>query len=100
MSSATPAVSVEVYQQPDGYWRWRWVQREGDEEKSLISYRTFDSVAEAKESAEGAYPGAQVQAPEDPAESGRHRPRRPRRVLLVLALVALAALAARRRRDG
>jgi hypothetical protein len=48
----------EVFQQPDGHWRWRWLpsEEESDEADPIVSGETFESPDEAEESAQSAFP--------------------------------------------
>jgi len=48
----------EVFQQPDGHWRWRWLPsaEESEEAEPIVSGETFDSPEEAEESAHTAFP--------------------------------------------
>lgn len=51
-----PVPTVDMWQQPDGRWRWRW--RSSDASTVLVSHRSYDSLAQAAESAQEAYPDA------------------------------------------
>jgi hypothetical protein len=85
---------VQVWQQPDGFWRWRW---DGPRGESLLSYMAFDTLEGAKESAEESYPGIVLEAP-------RHEPGRVRqatrgtvvRLLTGVTVVVLVILARHR----
>jgi hypothetical protein len=48
----------EVFQQPDGHWRWRWLPSAEEREQAdpIVSGETFDSPEEAQESAHSAFP--------------------------------------------
>lgn len=89
------SATVEVTRQPDGMWRWRWVQRdtEGREETSLVSHMAFDSESEAASSAQSAYPDTTVQ---QPTTETAGRPRRRRRRLLISLALAGALVLGRR----
>jgi hypothetical protein len=93
--SGLPAQGVvKVWQQRDGLWRWHW---DGPQGERLLSYMAFDSLEEAKESAEESYPGIVLEAP-------RHEPGKARKAakglvarLFLGAVVVLLVLAARHR---
>lgn len=93
MNSGRPRARVEVYQQPDGYWRWHWTQQADDTETTLLSFRTFDSASEAEESAREAYPETAVKV-------HRQRRRRRHRARSALRAAAVVVLVARRLRAG
>jgi hypothetical protein len=63
---------VQVWQQRDGSWRWRYVVLDHTE---LRSNRGYESATEAVRSARQAYPDVQILGPVDPAPSidGRRR---------------------------
>lgn len=91
--------AVQVWQQPDRLWRWRWAQQgtDGQEEASLLSHQSFLSEAEAVSSARVAYPGVPLQRPQ-PTAATRSRSRR---YLLLIVSVAAGVLVLRRmRRHG
>jgi hypothetical protein len=48
----------EVFQQPDGHWRWRWLPsaEESEEAAPIVSGETFQSPEEAERSARMAFP--------------------------------------------
>lgn len=86
---------VEVWRQPDGSWRWRYLVVEDNRE--LRSNRGYDSLQDAVLSARQAYPGATVMAPADRAVSLDGAPRRRAGTLRIgaaSALIVFAALAA------
>jgi len=51
-----PAPTVDMWQQEDGMWRWRW--RSSDASTELVSHQAYDSLEEAARSAQEAYPEA------------------------------------------
>ncbi|MGW0231244.1 hypothetical protein ACWDWO_23290 [Actinopolymorpha singaporensis] len=87
MNGSGPRARVEVYQQPDGYWRWHWTQRADEAETTLVSFRTFDSPSEAEESARKAYPETAVKVHRQ-RRRRRHRARSALRAAAVMVLVA------------
>jgi hypothetical protein len=96
---------VEVWQQPDGAWRWRYVAGDGGDRVELPSNEPDSSRDEAVEKASIAYPGVPVEVREPPRgnpEEGRGPSGARRRVpgFVVPALVAAATvvLAVRRPR--
>jgi hypothetical protein len=87
---------VEVWQQPDGEWRWRYVAWDGEERVELPSNEPDSSRDEAVHKASIAYPGVPVEVrepPRDDPEEG-HGPSGRRRVprFVVPAVVAVAAV--------
>jgi hypothetical protein len=96
---------VEVWQQPDGAWRWRYVTQDGEDRVELPSNEPDSSCDEAVHKASVAYPGVPIEVREPPRgdpEEG-HGPSGARRRLpgfVVPALVAVGAvlLAVRRPR--
>lgn len=90
-----PDGTVELWQQEDGQWRWRWVSPDG--RSTLIAHRAFDTAAQAVESARAAYPEAGVPGPETPTPR-RHRWRRAGVVGLVVGMTAVGAVCVLRRR--
>jgi hypothetical protein len=90
-----PTGRIRIYRQPDGRWRWSYVEPDGDGTPGvdLTSHRAYESLDEARGSAEAAYPGVAVEqtAPDQPAA------RPPARALrLLVALLVLAYLLRRR----
>jgi hypothetical protein len=90
-----PTGRVRVYRQPDGRWRWNYVEPDGDDAPGvdLASHRAYESPDEARASAEAAYPGVPIEqtAPDPPAT------RPPATALrLLVALLVLAYLLRRR----
>jgi hypothetical protein len=71
---------VQVWQQRDGSWRWRYVVLDHTE---LRSNRGYESVTEAVRSARQAYPGVQILGPVDHASSIDGGGRREARVLRI-----------------
>lgn len=86
---------VEVWQQPDGAWRWRYVDRVGDELVELPANEPDSSREEAEHKASIAYPGVPVQLrepPRDDAREGRGPSGRRRGVAEVVVPAVLAAV--------
>jgi hypothetical protein len=93
---------VEVWQQPGGAWRWRYVARVGGERVELPSNEPDSSRDEAVHKASIAYPDLPVEVrepPRDDPEEGRgpsgHRRRtslRPMPALVAAGAVVLAVL--------
>jgi hypothetical protein len=88
---------VEVWQQPDGAWRWRYVWQDGEERVELPSNEPDSSRDEAVHKASIAYPGVPVEVrepPRDDPEEGHGPSGRRRRVpgFVVPAVVAVAAV--------
>lgn len=54
-AEAIPVDRLEVWQQDDGLWRWRWLSATEDADPLLASHG-FESAEEAEESARAAYP--------------------------------------------
>jgi hypothetical protein len=96
---------VEVWQQPDGAWRWRYVVQDGDEQVELPSNEPDSSRDEAVHHASIAYPGLTIEVREPPLDdpeeghgpSGRRR-RVPGFVVPALLAVGTVLLAVRRPR--
>jgi hypothetical protein len=82
-----PAVAewVEVWRQPDGFWRWRY--RDSREMVDLLSNESYDSPEHAVRSASIAYPGVTVI--ELPSRRPRPALARPLRVAAVTIVAAL-----------
>jgi hypothetical protein len=78
---------VQVWQQRDGTWRWRYVVLDHTE---LRSNRGYESSSEAVRSARQAYPGVVILGPVEEALTGDDRPRREARMLRVAAASATA----------
>jgi hypothetical protein len=90
-----PTELVQLWQQPDGLWRWRWLAPSDEEAEPLVSNEAFEELSEAEESARTAYPGIGMVLPEKVVQ------RRRGKKLLVLGVVGAAAVVvARRRRDS
>lgn len=51
--------TVRLWQQPDGWWRWRW----SDGATELVSNEAYPEVAEARSSARTAFPLAPLVDP-------------------------------------
>lgn len=106
MSERDSETYLEVWQQPDKMWRWRWVQRTGEETEQLVSYMAFQELSGAKESAEESYPGLEVRLPEKvrraqeqrEKNTSRKRGKRSGKVLLLVGIVAGFLLGRPRRR--
>jgi hypothetical protein len=93
----TPQPRVEVWQQPDGEWRWRYVAQDGDERVELPSNEPDSSRDEAVHKASVAYPGLPIEVREPPRgdpEEGHGPSGRRRRVpgVVIPAVVAAAAV--------
>jgi hypothetical protein len=96
---------VEVWEQRDGAWRWRYVGGDGTDRIELPSNEPDESRDEAVHKASIAYPGLPVEVRERPrggpreghGRSGRSR-RVPRVVFPALVAAATVALAVRRPR--
>jgi hypothetical protein len=96
---------VEVWQQPDGAWRWRYVAGDGEDRVELPSNEPDSSPEEAADKAAIAYPDLPIEVREPPGEdpqegrgpSGRRR-RVPSLVLPAVAAAVTVALAVRRPR--
>ena len=87
---------VEVWRQPNGEWRWRYVEVDGDERIELPSNEPDSTCDEAVHKASIAYPGLTIvvaEPPRDDPEEG-HGPsgRRRRRVRFVVPALVAAAL--------
>jgi len=99
MSEGTATEQVWVWRQEDGFWRWTWAcvdDRTGEESATLVSHRAFDSLAEARQSAQEAYPQLVVGGPtHEPSPPVSERSGR----LLARMTVAVLVLL-RRRRPG
>jgi hypothetical protein len=109
MSENDTETYLEVWQQPDKMWRWRWVQRTGEETEQLVSYMAFQELSGAKESAEESYPGLEVRVPEKvrraeekrEKNTSRKRAKRSGKALLLVGVVVGFVLGRpRRRRRG
>jgi hypothetical protein len=97
MSEQEAQPHVEVWQQPDGAWRWRYVAQDGEERVELPSNEPDSSRDEAVHKASVAYPGLPVEVREpprgDPEEGhGPSGPRRRVRGFVVPALVAVGTV--------
>ena len=90
---------VVVYQQPDGWWRWRFEPGSSDG-APLVSGEAYPERDEAAASAEQAYPELRTDVDEEP-EHTHCGPgvllRRYATAAAVLVIVVLAARAANRR---
>jgi hypothetical protein len=95
---------VEVWQQPDGEWRWRYVAWDGEDRVELPSNEPDSSREEAEQKASVAYPDLPIEVREpphgDPEEGhGRSGRRRlPRFVVPAVVAAVTVALAVRRPR--
>jgi hypothetical protein len=78
---------VQVWQQRDGTWRWRYVVLDHTE---LRSNRGYESSGEAVRSARQAYPGVVVLEPAEEVRTVDGPPRREPRMLRVAAASAAA----------
>ncbi len=103
MTESDTETYLEIWQQPDGMWRWRWVERAGEKTEQLVSYMAFEEVSGAKESAEESYPGLEVRLPEKVQRARTTSARRWKgsgKVLLALGIVVGFVLRRPRRRPG
>lgn len=100
---------VEVWREPNGFWRWRYVEAmpAGESPVELYSNDIYEFSEQAGKAARAAYPGVPVlllnRAPDAPAdqEHSVRRPRVRRRILALLGvMVALLVLRMRRRRHA
>jgi hypothetical protein len=86
---------VEVWQQPDGAWRWRFVALDGEERVELPSNEPDSSREEAEHNASVAYPDLPVEVREPPqgdAREGHGRSGGPRRLPHVVRPAVLAVV--------
>jgi hypothetical protein len=81
---------VQVWQQHDGTWRWRYVVLDHTELRSNQGYR---SAEEAVRSARQAYPGVAVLGPIDGPPTMNGRPRRRAGVVRTAAMSAATVFA-------
>lgn len=90
----TPLPHVEVWQQPDGAWRWRYVEQDGDERVELPSNEPDSSREDAVHKATIAYPGIAIEVREPPrGDAGEgHGPSGRRRRVPGFAVPALVAV--------
>jgi hypothetical protein len=70
-----PDGTIVLWQQPDGWWRWRWTPDAGpeaDQAPGLVSNEAYPEVSEARSSARTAYPAARLVDPtqEDSGHAG------------------------------
>jgi hypothetical protein len=101
---------VEVWREPNGFWRWRYIEPSpsGGDPVELYSNDVYEFSEQAGKTARAAYPGVSVllldRAPDAPAErehGGGGRPRLRRGMLALLGvMVALLVLRMRRRRHA
>jgi hypothetical protein len=92
----TPLPRVEVWQQPDGDWRWRYLEQDGDARVELPSNEPDSSRDEAVHKASVAYPGVPIEVREPPRgdpEEGHGASGRRRRVSGVVVPAVVAAVA-------
>jgi hypothetical protein len=93
-----PWPRVEIWRQPDGAWRWRYVTRDGEERVELPSNEPDSSRDGAVRKASIAYPGVPIEVheppPDDPEEGHGPSGRRRRRLrgFVVPALLAVAVV--------
>jgi hypothetical protein len=99
----------EVFEQPDGHWRWRWLPsaEQSEEAAPIVSGETFESAEEAEESAHTAFPDlpGSVDRPRSAVAAAREAVSTGatwvRRGVVVVALVGAGYLAGRSaRRSG
>ena len=94
-----PARVLEVWQDPDRLWRWRYLEPSGDGRPlAFLSNKEFESREVALRSATTAYPGVPVVERDSGARRAHGRRGRHRLLLLVLLAVAVFLLWPRRRR--
>jgi ubiquinol-cytochrome c reductase cytochrome b subunit len=95
VSDARPLPRVEVWQEDDEAWRWRYLDavEEDGEPLELPANEPEPSQEEAVSAARLAYPGVPVEVVAE--EEAEPEARRHRRWQLVLALVFIAAVAVR-----
>jgi hypothetical protein len=84
-----PAPHIRIWRQPDGQWRWRYVELgpDGEPEVALTGHRAFESFDEGRRSAAAAYPGIELRyevRPDTDARAARKAP-----LWLVVAVVVL-----------
>jgi hypothetical protein len=99
----SPPERWEVFQQPDGHWRWRWLPsaEESEEAEPIVSGETFESPEEAEESAHEAFPDllGSVDRPQSVAAAARQAVSTGttwlRRGVVVVCLVTAGYLAGR-----
>jgi hypothetical protein len=90
---------IEVWQEPDRRWRWRYLEPSGDGQPlAFRSNREYDSREAALRSATTAYPDVAVVADQDRAAGAAHHRRGRLVALALLALVVLVLWPRRRRR--
>ncbi|MDQ3886834.1 MAG: hypothetical protein M3308_07495 [Actinomycetota bacterium] len=73
----SPAPHIRIWRQPDGWWRWCYVEpgRDGAAEFTLPSNHRYDNAEHARAAAEVAYPGVAVeQAGPDETQEPAKRP--------------------------
>jgi hypothetical protein len=103
----SPRERWEVFQQPDGHWRWRWLPsaEQSEQAEPIVSGETFDSPEEAEESAHTAFPdlAGSVDRPRSAVAAAREAVSTGstwvRRGAVALCLVAAGYLAGRRARE-
>jgi hypothetical protein len=83
---------VEIWRQPDGSWRWRYLVV--DDHQELRANRGYDSLEDAVLSARRAYPGVHVLTAADHPESLDGTSRRGRGMMRIIVASALAVFAA------
>jgi hypothetical protein len=96
----------EVFEQPDGRWRWRWLPsaEQSEETAPIVSGETFESTEEAEESAHMAFPDlpGSVDRPRSPVAAAREAVSTGAawvgRGVVVVGLVAAGYVAGRRAR--
>jgi hypothetical protein len=95
MSESAP--HVRIWRQPDGWWRWCYVEpgRDGAADTTLISNEAYGDPDEARGSATTAYPDVELR--DMPPDETPHRP--PGRALRLATLVVLVVGVLSRRRN-
>ncbi|OZM77193.1 hypothetical protein CFP66_36820 [Pseudonocardia sp. MH-G8] len=95
---AQPGPHVRIWRQPDGLWRWCYVDpgRAHESEVTLTGHRAYESVTEARDSAVAAYPGIELQYESRPEADAAAPGRAP--LWLVVAVLVLILVVRRRMR--
>ena len=96
MTEREQSPHVEVWQQPDGAWRWRYVAEDGEDRVELPSNEPDASREDAVHKASIAYPGVPVevrQPPRGDPEEGHGASGRRRRMRGSVAPALIAAVA-------
>ena len=98
-----PTPHVRIWRQPDGLWRWHYVEpgADGRPELTLTGHRAYESKDAARSSARAAFPGVDLQFQLEP-QVGTTAPKpAPRwQVVAVLVLVFVLRRRSRARHSG